>query len=176
MQPAQRNTQPSEKESRVRRPFPQFAFCILHSAWLILSGCATYELRGRVIEGPTHAMVVLNADDPRFTRDAYGLPGAVVDAVIDPDRPLQQILLEPQLTEADGSFAIPVSATGAGVLEYNVQLTARLAGHTSIRRSFKLPGRGKRVLIILAPGPDGLPPDEPDILDETLRIGEQLDR
>ncbi len=176
MQPAPCHVQPSGKRSLYRRPIPHFACCTLHFAFLLLSACSTYELRGRVIEGPTPAVVVLSADDPRFTRNADGLPGAIVEAVIDPDRPLQQITLDPQLTEDDGSFTIPVSATGAGVLEYTVQLTVRLAEHTSVRRSFKLPGRGKRVLVIIAPGPDGLPPDEPDILLETLHLGEQLNR
>ncbi len=148
-----------------------FAFCLLP---FTLTACGTYQLKGRVIEGGTPAMVVVSANDKRL--EGFGLPGAVVDAVVDPDRPLQQIRLQPQVTDAQGYFAIPVEATGAGLLEYNVQVTARLAGHTSVRRTFKLPGAGKRVLVIVAPGESDLPPDEPDILDETRRMGEQLSR
>lgn len=144
-------------------------------ALLLLPACGTYQIQGRVIEGATPALLIVNAKDTRM--EGLGMPAAVIESVLDPDRPLQQVPLEPQMTDGNGYFAVPVHATGAGMLNYNVQIIARLAGHTAVRRTIKLPGRDKRILIIIAPGDSGsssVPLDEPDILEETRRMGEQL--
>ena len=161
-----------------------FAFCLLPFAFLTLPACSPYQLRGRVIEGGTPAIVVVAANDARL--NGYGLPGAVITATLDPDRPLQHIPLDPQITDAQGHFAIPVDATGAGLLEYTVEVNAKLAGHTPVQRTFNLPGGDKRVLIVLAPGqgaddastfePDVLQPGRDNILEETRRMGEELSR
>lgn len=148
----------------------------------LLAACAPYQLRGRVIEGSTPAIVVVPAHDERLK--GFGLPGAVITATLDPDRPLQQRALDPQITDAGGHFAIPVSAAGAGLLEYSVEVDARLAGHSPVRRTFALPGGGQRVLIVLAPGdaidaqadPPIMPPRRDHILEETRRMGEELSR
>jgi hypothetical protein len=149
--------------------------CCLAAALLgALPACGTYQLRGRVIDGPMPMLLVVSPNDARL--QGHGMPGVLVDAIIDPDRPLQQTRLPAQMTDNQGHFAIPVEATGAGLLEYNVQITARLDGYTSVRRTLKLPGRDKRILIVVTPGPSGIPLDEPDILDETRRLGEHLTR
>lgn len=160
---------------------------------LVSAGCSPYQLQGRVVEGGTPTVLIVDRDDPRLA--GYGLPGAVVQATLDPDRPFQQIPLEPTTSDGEGYFAIPVTATGAGVLEYDVQIGATLAGHAGDFRTFRLPGAGKRVLIILAPAPGNAPGsgrarsgsmtsprDEldtttganHDLMHETHRLGEQL--
>ncbi|MFW6059288.1 MAG: hypothetical protein ACODAQ_03855 [Phycisphaeraceae bacterium] len=134
-----------------------------------LAGCSAYQLRGKAVEGATSAIFIVDADDPRLERP--GVAGANLYLILDPQR-LSTKRLDPQATGADGAFAIRIGEFGAGVLEYEAQLEARASGFRGVAERFDLPGRDKRVLIVLEQGSANAAPRGESFLDETLRMGE----
>lgn len=141
---------------------------------LLLPACAsTYELRGRVIEGSVSTVVVVNQNDPRLTDgQSFGLTGAAIDATLDPQN-LNRKHLPQTVSMGNGEFSMPVDATGAGFLEYDVEVLVQLPGHAPAINTFRLPGRSKRLLVILAPGDGAARRSGDRFLDETLKMGEQ---
>ena len=137
---------------------------------LAVSGGCGYRLSGTVIEGPTPGLLVVNDDDPRL--DEPGMGGAIITLTLDPQR-LDARHLGSFVTDRYGRFDVPINETGAGFLEYDLDVLCRLAGYQAVQQRVRLPGSGKRLLIIMAPGRDTFRTD-PDILDQTLRLGEQL--
>ena len=137
---------------------------------LALPACSGYQLTGKVVEGTASSVVVVDAGDPRL--EEVGLAGAEVGATLDPAEPSRKRL--PAVRSGDdGAFALPVKEPGAGLLEYAVQVAGRARGYRSAASDFPLPGRGKRVLVTLAPGSDaGGDAPTSDVLEETLRMGE----
>lgn len=118
---------------------------------LTLAGCGGYTLRGHVIEGMHSSVSIVDADDLRL--QSPGLDGATIDLMLDPDS-LGRRSLGTAHSAMDGSFSLPIDEFGAGVLEHEVRLVGRAAKHQSAVKHFILPSRGKRVLIVLAPGRD----------------------
>ena len=141
---------------------------LMCSAAALFTGCSQYELRGKVIPGPTSQVLVVGKHDSRL--EVYGIEGAAVSAMIDPDKANRE-LAGSVASDAGGEFAIPVEHTGAGFLMYDVRVTARLVKHAPAQRTMALPGGDKRVLIMLAPGEDTLPSQaQDDILKETMEM------
>lgn len=136
---------------------------------LLSWGCETYQLRGKVVSGVSSSIEVVGKDDERLA--GPGISGAQVKGWIDPER-LDREQLPTRSTSPDGTFAVPVSATGAGLLEYDVWLTASAVRRASASETFRLPGSDRRVLITLGPG-DGRPVTRyGDPLRETLELAE----
>lgn len=149
------------------RPLP---LCVALLLLWPLTGCGGYQLRGRVIEGATPGVLVVSRDDRRL--EGNPVADASVRVTVDPDR-MKPRELPSVRTDADGYFTLPIEDFGAGALEYNIMLLARANGFRASQEIFKLPGGGKRVLVILAPGRDTY--RDNDILGETLRLKEQLE-
>jgi len=134
-----------------------------------LAGCGGYTLRGVVIEGSSPGVFVVDAGDSRLRGDA--LPSAHVGVVLDPDK-LSSKTIGKDVADGAGRFGVVIAEFGAGVLEYEVEVTARLAGHRSASRTMPLPAEDKRLLIVLTPGRDDRPAGGETLLEETLRLGE----
>lgn len=116
----------------------------------LLTGCGGYQLRGRVIEGETSAVVVVEPDDPRL--HDHGLASVSISGRLDP-RSLKRQPLPPGLTRDDGTFAISVDATGAGFLEYEVALEFDRRGFVpTVVSRIPLPPPGKRLLVVMTSG------------------------
>ncbi|MCE9591678.1 MAG: hypothetical protein K8S99_14280 [Planctomycetes bacterium] len=135
-----------------------------------LVGCGSYQLRGRVVEGPTPAVLVVSKDDSRLNDTA--VVGAAVQVTVDPQQ-MKPRTLDPVTTGDDGRFAVPIGDFGAGALEYQVAILSRANGFQASNAIVKLPGSDKRVLIIMSPGRDTH--RDNDILRETMRIKEELE-
>ncbi|MFI4861673.1 MAG: hypothetical protein ACIAXF_13460 [Phycisphaerales bacterium JB063] len=136
---------------------------------MFATGCAGgYVLQGKVVEGPVAEVLVLDADDPRFTRENYTGAGATVEAVFEPSRGIGRERLGRFTADEDGLFFVPIDEAGAGLLMYEIELLARHRGHQAAVATIPVPGRGKRVLITLPVGADTLQRPT-DIVDETLR-------
>jgi len=133
------------------------------SLCLLLTGCGPYVLRGKVVQGSTSNIAIVHHDDIRLA--GSGLAGAVIELTLDP-RSLGRRVMATREVEPDGTFALPIEQFGAGLLEYEFGLVVRCAGHDSALDIFRLPGRGRRVLVSLARGPDRYRPRE-DPLKET---------
>lgn len=147
-----------------------YCWCIALLLFWPLAGCGGYQLRGRVIEGASPGVLVVSSDDRRL--EGNPVADASVRVTVDPDR-MKPRELPPVRTDAEGYFALPIEDFGAGALEYNIMLLARANGFRASQEIFKLPGGGKRVLVVLAPGRDTY--RDNDILGETLRLKEQLE-
>lgn len=148
------------------RTAPLALGCLLLAA----AGCSPYALRGRVIEGPVSAVLLVDKDDPRLTQ-GYGVDGVSIEATLDPDR-LDRQRLSPTVSQYDGSFALPVDATGAGFLEYDVEVIAELRDYAPAVGQFRLPGRSRRLLVLLTPGEGEAPPRRSNLLEETMQLSE----
>lgn len=141
---------------------------------IMLSGCAAYELRGKVVDGSVSSVMLVDQDDARLNQT--GIANATVRLMLDPDK-LSRKDVGTVATQADGSFAIPVSEAGAGLLEYESMVVARYPQMSPAIRFMPLPPSNKRVLITLAPGEDRVDRMmQRDIVRETRELGEQYMR
>lgn len=161
----------SEADTRPggRTPMRWISVVALAAVVLAGMGCESYQLRGKVVSGVSSSIEVVGRGDERLK--GPGIGGARVEGWIDPQR-LDREQLPSRTTAADGTFALPVSATGAGLLEYDVWLTASAVRRRAASSTFRLPGSDRRVLITLGPG-DGRPVSRyGDPLRETLELAE----
>ncbi|MFP4146021.1 MAG: hypothetical protein ACOCTI_07065 [Phycisphaeraceae bacterium] len=143
---------------------------LLGLVMMFAGGCAGYQLQGKVVEGSTPTVLVLDQDDPRL--DGPGLAGAGVTLTLDPGR-FSQTRAGTVTTDDQGHFAVGVDSVGAGVFEYEARVDAWSSGHQTVRDIFPLPPSGRRVLITLPRGQGSQPTTGGDVLEETLRMGEQ---
>lgn len=137
---------------------------------ILLTGCAPYTLRGRVVEGELSYIAVVGRDDPRL--QGTPIPNVQLDLTIDPTR-LNRTQLPMSVSGVFGEVSIPVRKTGAGLLEYEASLAARRPGYQSAEGVFPLPGKRKRVLVVLTPGRDPYRTPAPRTIEDDLR---QFDR
>jgi len=136
----------------------------------VTAGCS-YVIEGKVVTGG-HAVVVLV--EPHNTNlDQPGLSGAMVELTLDPGT-ISPRALGTQVTDASGRFRLPIDATGAGLLEYEVGILCRHRGYRTIYQTMSLPPKNRRLLIVMAAGASGRTESE-DLISETLRLGGQRD-
>ncbi|MEM9883351.1 MAG: hypothetical protein AAF800_10575, partial [Planctomycetota bacterium] len=122
-------------------------------------------------EGDEPGVELVNRRDPRLER--FGLPGAELELWLDPDR-LRPRRTGRAVTDADGRFAMPVDAEGAGLLMLDVHLDTRRDGFASVSDAFVLPGAGadRRIVVTMKRGEAGTLPGRENIVDQTLREAE----
>ncbi|MFA9477228.1 hypothetical protein ACERK3_02855 [Phycisphaerales bacterium AB-hyl4] len=136
---------------------------------LLATGCSSYQLQGKVIEGPSSGIYIVSADDPRLNEP--GVPQARIALTLDPER-LSAKSIGSGASDSDGWFNVPVDEFGAGFLEHDVEVLARQQGFTPAYQTIRLPRSSRRLLIVLAEGTDRVSPRRGDVIDETLRLGE----
>lgn len=151
-----------------RRSATKVTLAILLLTVLAAGGCASYKLRGTVIEAKESRILVVNADDPRLNQ--RGLGGVSIKVTQDPESLGRKKVGEGE-SDGQGRFAISISSFGAGFLEYPMAILARRQGHTPAIVHMQLPGSGRRLLIELAPGQDSATGvgDGSDLLNNTLK-------
>jgi hypothetical protein len=123
---------------------------------VMLAGCSSYAIQGRVVRGSTASIQIVDKNDRRLTEDNPTGGGAVVKGILEPNTPSEMQSLGQVVTDGQGNFAIPVDAPGAGFLEYEATLIARREGHRGAMTTIDLPRSRQRVLITLPLGPDTL--------------------
>jgi len=116
----------------------------------VLSGCSPYTLKGRVIAGEASYVAVVDPSDP-LLREGAGLAGAQITLTTDPDR-ISRKEVGSAVSGPDGAFETPFSEVGGGFLQYDAGVRVSRSGYESAESFFPLPGRGKRLLVVLAPG------------------------
>jgi len=134
---------------------------------LVLSACGSYTLRGRVIAGEASYIVVVDADDPAL-EGGVGLGGAHVTLSTDPER-INREVVGSAVSGPDGFFETPFDKVGGGLLEYDAGVRVSRAGHQSAEHFFRLPGKSKRLLVVLAPGRDSSTSREEDPYEQYKR-------
>jgi hypothetical protein len=136
----------------------------------VLCGCGRYQMRGVVVEGAISTIRVMDENDPRLL-EAYGLPLATIEATLDAER-LSRKQLPRGISDVDGTFVVPVDEPGAGYLDYYVRVIVQKAGYDTAVQNLRVPGPKQRLLVTLSRGADRYKPDAPDLMDETLKMGE----
>lgn len=142
------------------------AFGAAFACACVLTGCSSYALRGKVIEGDASMVLVVDASDSRLKQQ--GLEGASVTVVIDPER-LSRETAGSAVSDGSGAFSVSVSEFGAGVLLYNAMVTAECRGYVAAQEILALPGQDRRVLVVLQRGVGGRPPGGENLLEEIRR-------
>jgi hypothetical protein len=114
-----------------------------------LAGCSgPHTISGRVVEGPSSYIYVVDPDDPRLTHP--GVPGAVLHLEHRPGK-LKHKTIDRELSGDDGRFVLTVDRFLAGAIEYDVALHAERAGLRQTTRFFPLPtDDDKQLLVVLA--------------------------
>ncbi len=123
--------------------------CALMVAAMVVGGCSGYELKGRVIRGDVSWAGVVGEDDPRLAE--RGLPGVQIALVNDPMK-INRERVSGAFSDGQGDFSLSVAEPGAGWMIYDVGVYASKSRYTDAEGFFRLPGKGKRLLIVLHPG------------------------
>lgn len=152
---------------RNRRWFGLLVVCLASS---LLWGCGQYQMRGVVVEGAVSMIRVVDHDDARLL-EGYSLPLAVIEATLDADR-LSRNQLPRSISDVDGTFAVTVNETGAGYLDYYARVVVHKVGYNTAVQNLRVPGPKQRLLVTLARGEDGYTPEPPDVMEETIKMGE----
>jgi hypothetical protein len=142
---------------------------VLMLSCLLATGCSSYQLQGKVIEGPVAGVLLLSKDDARL--DPPGLAGATLDVTLDPGH-MGEKRLGAQGTDLEGNFSVPIRELGAGMLEYEVELVGQATGYQATIHKMRLPSTNQRVLVVLREGRNTYRPPR-SVIEESLRIGEQ---
>lgn len=142
---------------------------IAAAACATLTACGPHRMYGRVVEGDSSYITVVDEDDHRFESD-QGMSGVLLKLQIDPGRINRRVIAEETCAD-DGTFSLPVDEFGAGILELECGLLARRRGFKSAEGVFPLPGKNKRILIVMAPGRD-----PPGAYEEEPTAKEQFER
>ena len=145
-------------------------FCLSVAA-IMLHGCGPYHLQGRVVQGPTLAVLLVNKDDKRLEQP--GIDSAKIELTLDPSS-MRPKRLADAITDYNGDFDVLIEEFGAGALEYEIGLLVQRLGYQSLYQTIGLPGRDRRLIIVMPTGRDQLRRRE-NVLDETMRLKEQLE-
>jgi len=123
-------------------------------AAVVLGGCSSPSIKGRVVAGEGSYIIVVTSSDPRLSGPGVeGVAGASVAVVMDPSR-LNRKVIASGVSGPNGEFELPIDEFGAGFLEIDVAVTARKKDHSPAESYFRLPGSSRRLLIVLGPGQD----------------------
>lgn len=150
------------------KPTAYRRLCALLLIGLMLTGCGSYAIQGRVVRGSTASIQLVPSSDPRLNENNPTGGGAIIQGVLEPNTPSETQSLGQVITDGQGWFKLPVDAIGSGVLQYEAELIARREGHQGVMQTIRLPRRGQRVLITMPMGQDTLKVPE-SFLDKTLR-------
>ena len=136
-----------------------------------LPGCG-YTLRGKVVRGETSGIEMVHEMDQRLKG-----PGlANVDTLVrrDPQSASPQ-LVGRQRTDAGGNFSMPISEFGAGWMQEQWQVQARIGSYQNASSIMKLPAKGSkwRLLITLAPGTATPLETGDEVVEDLERFGSQ---
>ena len=157
----QRSLMPNRKSRSI--PF----VLVLLAAILTLPACAPHTIQGLVAEGRTPAVLLVRADEPRLAQ--IGLTGAVIELTLDPSS-ISPKSLGTFRADDEGRFRAALEQSGIGLLEYELGILCRAAGHRSVYQTMAVPPSDSRLLIILEPGSEKhVPPD--DLMEQAKRIG-----
>jgi len=138
----------------------------LASLATIAAGCNSYVLKGKVIHGEISIVAVVPDTDPRLQGE--GLANAQIRLENDPEKLRREIVGE-AVSGANGDFSIPFKKVAGNLLMYDVGLTGRKQGYRPATLNFRLPPAGRRILIILTPGPDTYQDPYADSLDNQVK-------
>jgi hypothetical protein len=116
---------------------------------LSLTGCSSSKVQGKVIQGDVSFIAVVESDDARL--DGPGLSGATIRVRSDPGK-LRGETLAQGVSAPDGQFTLSIGEMAA--LAGPVGLSVKKPGYQSATGALSVPGRDRRLLVIMKPGVD----------------------
>jgi len=138
-------------------------------AAVVLSGCATgYVLKGRAIEAGYTDVAVVPGSDDRLDKAGGGIEGVRIRVHRDPGH-LNQQLVATGRTSANGSFAIPIDAFGAGWMDEQWLIQVERSGFRSGAMTLRLPTGDRRLLVTMSPGTSTPHEDKEDLWEQYER-------
>lgn len=129
-----------------------FRFLGTLSVLVLLAGCGSPRLHGRVVEGPIGVVAVVESDDNRL--DGPGV--ANVELELRATNATRSKSLAEGRSGADGGFALPVTA-GESVSD-QLRLTAKADGYITTQGVTFIPGEGRELLVVLKRSDGQSPP------------------
>lgn len=150
------------------RPAISWATVFVAALAPVLGGCS-YALQGRVIRGDASYVEVVDSGDPRLSEPKAGMSGVSIHLQGDPSN-IRRKTLGRTASGGNGGFSVPVDEFGAGMLDYDVGVFARRKGCEPAEGYFRLPGSGKRVLVVMAPGDDRETREQPSSLEDEFNV------
>jgi hypothetical protein len=117
---------------------------------LALPGCG-YTLKGKVLRGDASNVDLMHDIDQRYKQQ--GMANVEVVVRRNPKDPNPELIGRTR-TDAFGNFSMSIKEFGAGWMEEQWLVQARLAGHQNASAVMKLPAKDSKwgLLITLAPG------------------------
>lgn len=124
------------------------------AAVMVLGGCGTYTIKGKVLRSGFSDAGFVDADDSSL--GGTPLAGVNIALIRDPDK-LSKETIGTATSGPDGTFSLPVSSFGAGWLEERWAVRATRGGFQDVEANVALPGSpsGRVLLIQLQQGPSG---------------------
>ncbi len=116
----------------------------LAAGTLLLGGCHSESIRGRVVQGQAGVIAAVSDDDSR--KDQPGVAGAQIE-IRTKDANAASRLVGKATTDASGEFSLPISESI--MRRDRLQLSARNEGYLPLRSDFYLSDREKLVLVVM---------------------------
>ena len=123
---------------------------LLLCSLIILSGCG-YTLQGRAVSGAYNGVELVPADDPRL--QDTGLSGVRIEAIRDPES-LGRSVAASTTSGGNGTIALSISEFGAGWMDEEWDLRAKMGGEEFAYNRLRLPAQNSnlRLLVVIEPG------------------------
>lgn len=137
-------------------------------ASVCMTGCGTYTLHGKVVEGFDTGILVVSADDARLGET--GVRQVRITIHRDPGS-LAQSIVATGSSGPDGTFAIELPAFGAGWMDEVWLIETSRPDYRNVNQTIRLPASSKRnrLLITVAPGRAAPGGQRDDLMEEFRR-------
>ncbi len=138
------------------------------TALVVLSGCGSYMLKGRVVRGDFSSVELVYADDARLQQP--GVNGVEVRITRDPTT-LNRYLAGQARSNPAGDFTLVMNEFGTGWMKEHWLVQGVVGGYQNAEMLMNLPGKGSkwRLLITMTPG-SSEPFRDDDLMQELERF------
>lgn len=113
---------------------------------LLMVGCATSSIDGRVLPGAAAVVTLVDNNDTRLT--TQGIPGVEVE-IKSVDRAGDSHVIGTVTTDEQGAFTLPLSDEKRKLVKNSMVLTARRNGIPAVKENIMLPGQDRKLLVLM---------------------------
>ena len=125
------------------------------AALLCLSGCGSYKLQGRAVQGDMSGVWIVDKSDPRLSDPSShpGLSGVAISVIRDPQSLGGKVVANGS-SDGNGVISLTIGEFGAGWMDEQWEIRAARNGYLPAVNLLSLPGKlgDKRILVVLAKG------------------------
>ena len=113
---------------------------------LLMVGCATSSIEGRVLPGAAPVVTLVDNNDSRLSTP--GIPGVEVE-IRSIDRAGDSHVIGTVTTDEQGAFTLPLSDEKRKLVKNSMVLTARRNGIPAVKENILLPGQDRKLLVLM---------------------------